>query len=444
MPRIRVLIIDDSVVIRRLLAESLARDEDLEVVGKASSGRLGLAKLHQISPDVVALDANMPEMDGLDTLREIRRTHPRLPVVMLCKATTDGAARARDALAAGASGHVVKPDSSASTATQIQRLHDELAPKIKALCASVIEGTTPPAHRTTPPGDLVAPRAAPAAHHPADRGAAGLVPRLIARQLAPSAALRALCARRTTDAARGDAAKTLVGGASHGIARPAAPQHTHDPSGEPRAAPPASSRGVLAIASSTGGPAALAAVLAELPASFPLPVVIAQHMPPMFTRLLAERLSLRCPLAVHEAQGGEILRPGTAWIAPGDHHLVLEHGPAGLELRLNQEPHENSCRPSADVLFRSVATTCGVDAIALVLTGMGQDGLNGCRWIKERRGRVIVQDQETSVVWGMPGYVARAGIADRVVPLQHVASELLRMTDDHAAARIAHVVGANS
>jgi two-component system chemotaxis response regulator CheB len=199
---------------------------------------------------------------------------------------------------------------------------------------------------------------------------------------------------------------------------------------------------VLAVASSTGGPAALAAVLAEIPASFPLPVVIVQHMPPMFTRLLAERLSMRCPLAVHEAQGGEVLHPGGAWIAPGDHHMVVERGPAGLALRLHQEAPENSCRPSADVLFRSVATACGVRAIALVLTGMGQDGLNGCRWIKERRGRVVAQDQETSVVWGMPGYVARAGIADRVVPLQRVAGELLRMTDANTASRPSRLVGA--
>jgi two-component system chemotaxis response regulator CheB len=170
--------------------------------------------------------------------------------------------------------------------------------------------------------------------------------------------------------------------------------------------------------------------------------VVAQHMPPGFTRLLAERLSMRCPIPVREAQGGEPLRPGEAWIAPGDHHLVVENGPDGLTVQLNQDAPENCCRPSVDVLFRSVAGACGEDAIAVVLTGMGQDGLNGCRWIKERHGRVIAQDQETSVVWGMPGSVARAGIADQVLPLQLIASELLRMTDRGVGARIARVVGA--
>jgi two-component system chemotaxis response regulator CheB len=200
--------------------------------------------------------------------------------------------------------------------------------------------------------------------------------------------------------------------------------------------------GVLAIGVSTGGPTALTSVLSELPASFALPVVITQHMPPGFTRLLADRLSMRCPIPVREAQGGELLRPGEAWIAPGDKHLVVAHGPDGLIVELNQDPPENCCRPSVDVLFRSVAAACGENAIAVVLTGMGHDGLNGCRWIKEKRGRVIAQDQETSVVWGMPGSVARAGIADQVLPLQLIASELLRMTDRGVGARIAREVGA--
>lgn len=446
MPRIRVLIIDASVIIRRHLAESLARDEDLEVVGTASSGRLGLAKIVQLSPDVVLLDADLPEMDGLTVLREIRGPHPRLPVVLMSATTDDDATRRRAALASGASEHVVKQHATSGSAAQVERLHDDLVPKIRTLCADV---STPAPPGRPQWGAAPAPRIPPP---PApSRTISSRVPQLIARHLGPSAALRALSARRLPTNA-GDAPAHRIDPpvrATTTLLAPRPLQHRDRPTvphcaelrDAPRVGAP-TALGVLAIASSTGGPAALAAVLAELPASFPLPVVIAQHMPPMFTRLLAERLSLRCPLAVHEAQGGEILHPGAAWIAPGDHHMVLEQGPAGLELRLNQEPPENSCRPSADVLFRSVAIACGVHAIALVLTGMGQDGLNGCRWIKERRGRVLAQDEQTSVVWGMPGYVARAGIADRVVPLQHVASELLRMTDADAVARLAHVVGA--
>ncbi len=201
-------------------------------------------------------------------------------------------------------------------------------------------------------------------------------------------------------------------------------------------------RGALVIGVSTGGPNALANVLVDLPASFPLPVLVVQHMPPTFTRLLAERLSQRTPMPVREAKGGEIARPGEVWIAPGDHHMAVENGPSGLRIVVNQEPHENSVRPAVDVLFRAAADACRERAIAVVLTGMGQDGLNGCRWIKDRNGRILVQDRETSVVWGMPGFVARAGLADHVLPLGHIASQLLRMTDSGVGPRIARAVGA--
>lgn len=439
MPRIRVLIVDDSVLIRRRLAESLAQDPDLEVVGKAASGPLGIAKIVQLSPDIVVLDADMPEMDGLATLHQIRHTHPRLPVVMLTAAADDGATRAREAAASGAAVHVVEPRTSDGTALRLERLDDELVRTIKELCARATAPTVPPsraaAHSAVVPAWTARPHPIPSG------GVAVRLPRLLARPAGRSTAPHVPCAQPIV--------APLAAGSVESVRMPHRSRSGRPPSSQritPPPAPPhiATSRpllGVLAIASSTGGPAALAAVLSELPASFPLPVVIAQHMPPMFTRLLAERLSMRCPLAVHEAAGGEILRPGTAWIAPGDHHMVLEQGPAGLELRLNQEPPENSCRPSADVLLRSVATACGENTIALVLTGMGHDGLNGCRWIKERHGRVLAQDQETSVVWGMPGYVARAGIADRVLPLQHVASELLRMTNRDTGARVAHMAG---
>ena len=402
---IRVLIVDDSVVIRRLLAESLARDPEIEIAGKAPSGRIALAKIAQLAPDVVALDVAMPEMDGLQTLGAIRRTHPKLPVIMLCKHTEDGGSRALAAMAAGASDCVTKPDSALSTATAIQRLHEDILPRIKSLAAG--------------------------------RGSAATV---APRTGGPTAALRALSTRPAaasgapvvTESAR--APSPRVGDA------PAAPRSVARlatlaaaPAGEPH--------GVLAIGVSTGGPNALASVLADLPASFPLPVVVVQHMPPTFTRLLAERLNVRVPMTVREARGGELLRPGEVWIAPGDHHMALERRGGGLEIVVHQEPHENSVRPAVDVLFRSVANACRERAIAVVLTGMGQDGLDGCRWIKDRNGRVLVQDRETSVVWGMPGFVARAGLADHVLPLGHIASQLLRMTDSGVGPRISRAVG---
>ena len=182
----------------------------------------------------------------------------------------------------------------------------------------------------------------------------------------------------------------------------------------------------MAVAASTGGPNALADLFAGLPADLPVPVVIAQHMPPMFTRQLAERLTARFAVRVEEGRAGVSLTPGHAWVAPGDYHMVLARDAAGVRLALNQDPPEQSCRPAADVLFRSVAKAFGPAALGVVLTGMGQDGLRGCEAIRAAGGRVIVQDEATSVVWGMPGAVARAGLADRVLPLAQLAPEVVR------------------
>jgi two-component system chemotaxis response regulator CheB len=203
-----------------------------------------------------------------------------------------------------------------------------------------------------------------------------------------------------------------------------------------RARAPAARRvGVLAIGVSTGGPNALAALVPELPAAFPVPIVVVQHMPPMFTKLLAERLASRAQIPVREAQGGETLAPGEMWIAPGDHHMVVVRSGGTVRLALNQDPPENWCRPAVDVLFRSVAEAYRAQALALVLTGMGQDGLLGCQWIKESQGQVLAQDEATSVVWGMPGFVARAGPADRVLPLDRIAGEVVRAVESGREAR---------
>jgi len=363
MPRIRVLIVDDSVVIRRLLTDCLADDPDIEVVGTAASGKIGLAKITQVNPDVMTLDVEMPEMDGIQTLVELRKEYPRLPVIMFSTLTERGAASTLDALTHGASDYVTKPANVGSVATALQRVREQLIPKIKALC----------------------PRRAPEP-----------IP-LRPRTVAP---------------------------VKGGSARPVPP------------APAKRAIEVLAIGASTGGPNALAALMAALPAELPVPVVVVQHMPPMFTKLLADRLSAGSPLLVQEAAGGEILAPGQVWIAPGDHHMTVVRGPRGVKLKLDQGPPENSCRPAVDVLFRSVAEVYGASALATVLTGMGQDGLIGASWIKEHGGLVLAQDEATSVVWGMPGYVVRGGLADRVLPLGDVARTIVAMTGARSAAAV--------
>jgi len=193
-----------------------------------------------------------------------------------------------------------------------------------------------------------------------------------------------------------------------------------------RPAERASKPDIVAIGTSTGGPNALAEILPQIPGDFPLPILIVQHMPPVFTAFLAERLSASSRIPVKEASPRAEVGPGQAWIAPGDFHLTVLRDGAQVRLATIQIPPENSCRPSVDVLFRSVAEVYGPRSLAVVLTGMGQDGLRGCERIREAGGQIVVQDEASSVVWGMPGAVANAGIADRVLPLAEIAEEIIR------------------
>ena len=348
MRKIRVLIVDDSVVIRRLLSDILAEEADIEVAGIASNGKLALAKLPQINPDVVTLDIEMPEMDGLETLAELRKTYPKLPVIMFSTLTERGAVATLDALSRGASDYVAKPANVGSVAAGIQSVKDQLIPKIRALVPFSQPASIPPA---------LAARALP---------------------------VRAAAAQRVR---RCD---------------------------------------IVAIGSSTGGPQALAAVLGKLPADFPVPIVVVQHMPPVFTAHLAERLNQCCALEVAEARGDETVRAGRVWIAPGNSHLELRGG--GLEVKavLHQGPPENSCRPAVDVLFRSAAEVFGAGCTGVVLTGMGQDGLRGSQRIVQLGGDVVAQNEATSVVWGMPRAVTEAGCARAVRALGDISSELVR------------------
>ncbi len=183
---------------------------------------------------------------------------------------------------------------------------------------------------------------------------------------------------------------------------------------------------LLVIGASTGGPNALAELFAGLPANFPVPILVVQHMPPMFTQLLAERLSKRSAIPTVEAKSDMEIAPAKAWIAPGDFHLVLARNGLRIHTKTHQEPPENACRPAVDPLFRSAAAIYGPHCLAVVLTGMGQDGLRGSEAIGKAGGRVIAQDEATSVVWGMPGSVVRAGLADSVLPLSAIASEIVR------------------
>jgi two-component system chemotaxis response regulator CheB len=352
MPKIRILVVDDSVVVRRMVSDALSVDPQLEVAGAAANGKIALAKIPQVNPDVVILDVEMPELDGLATLEQIRHSQPALPVIMYSTLTQRGAEATLDALAKGATDYVTKPSNVGSAAQALECIRTQLIPKIKAICG---RGTG-----LEPPPALVVPAATtPAPPRP---------------------------------------------GVSRSTAR----------------------IDIVAIGVSTGGPNALADLFPTLPGDFPVPVVVVQHMPPIFTRLLAERLAAKSQIEVKEGCAGAVLKPCCAWIAPGDHHMIVDGDGNQVVLRTHQGPPENSCRPAADVLFRSVAEVYKPHALAVVMTGMGQDGLRGCEHIYELGGQVWAQDEASSVVWGMPGFVAKAGLADRVLPLDQLGPEITR------------------
>jgi two-component system, chemotaxis family, protein-glutamate methylesterase/glutaminase len=361
MGRINVLVVDDSVVIRRLVTTVLDEDPDITVVGTAASGRIAINKLAQVAPDCVTLDMEMPDLDGLGTLRELRRTHPRLPVIMFSTLTERGAGATLDALALGANDYVCKPANVGSVPEAIASVRQQLVPKIKALCPPTLGS-------------------------------------------APAAVRRA----------------------------PAVPMPS-------RAVTPTGRIDVLAIGSSTGGPDALTAVLPQLPASYPVPVVIVQHMPPVFTRMFAQRLDSKCALSVKEAEHGDLVVPGRVLIAPGDKHLELKRIGTSVVAQLTSAPPENFCRPAVDVLFRSVAQVYGGNALAVVLTGMGSDGARGAEVLRGAGAEVVAQDEATSVVWGMPGAVVGAGLAHRVLPLDRVATDMVTVA---ARARTSALAGA--
>lgn len=360
MPPIRVMVVDDSVVVRKIVTDVLAGDPAIEVVGTAVNGKVALAKVDQLRPDVITMDIEMPEMDGIAAVKALRAAGRRTPIIMFSTLTERGATATLDALSAGADDYVTKPANVGSVQQSMESVRAQLIPRIKVLTGRPV----------------------------------GLPPAPVA-------------------------------------ARPATPP------------PPAAARGprrapaVLVIGSSTGGPDALTKVLPRLPHDFPLPVLVVQHMPPVFTTQFAARLDRLSALHVVEAGAGTPIAPGTVHIAPGDFHLTVAPGTGPRRTALDQGAPENFCRPAVDVLFRSAVAAYDGAVLAVVLTGMGSDGKLGTGLVRAAGGTVVAQDQATSVVWGMPGAVTQAGHADEVVPLDRVADTVLRLT-----ARSSSLVGA--
>jgi two-component system chemotaxis response regulator CheB len=385
---IRVLAVDDSVVMRGVLRTLFQKQEQkhagelppMELCGVVEDGVECLAAVLRLRPDVVVLDLEMPRMNGLDVLERLRLERPGLPVIMCSAYTQRGARSTLDALAMGAADYVMKPSEQSSPETAMQTLAGQLLPKIAALAGAGFETLSGVRGKTT-------------------------------RQVIAESKLSPALA----------------------VARPSA-------SG-------GALLEIVVIGVSTGGPSALEVVLPRLAEDFPVPIMIVQHMPKLFTGELAQRLDRCCALRVREAHHGAEVTPGTIWLAPGDAHMEVAEAVNGSAaaakntlrravVELHQQRSLNHCKPSADYLFSSAARLYGAGTLALVMTGMGSDGLTGARCVHEAGGVVLTQDAATSAVWGMPGRVFEAGLSREPLPLNALASELTRQVNAGRRVRI--------
>jgi two-component system, chemotaxis family, protein-glutamate methylesterase/glutaminase len=365
---LRVLVVDDSVTYRVIVAHALAAVPGVEVTGVAANGKVALERIEQLQPDLLTLDVEMPEMNGLELLRRLKDATRDVGVIMLSALTGNGADATIEALGLGAFDFVLKPGGGTFQANT-DKLQQELSEKIEPSRRSRKSRRVFP-HATPRPAPTKSPAPAPAAE----------------------------------------------------VKRPAI---------RPRRS--AVGADVVAIGISTGGPQALNVVLPELPADLPAPVLVVQHMPPVFTRSLAEGLDRRCALRVCEAAESQPVQHGTIYVAPGGKQMKVEKQGGIVRVRLTDDPPEHSCRPSVDYLFRSVADVYGPRTVGVIMTGMGYDGNDGFRLLHRLGAPLLAQDRATSVVYGMPRLPIEEGIA-QAIPLENMSREIVRLVEQGAAA----------
>ncbi len=317
----------------------------IDVVGTASNGKIALMKIPSLQPDVMILDVEMPDMDGIETLHALREKHPSIKVIMLSIHTTRGAKKTLEALSLGAIDFIEKPSGSGDYQEHFQHIRNDLLPKLRLLKLQK---------------SFVLPKKPPV-------------------QV------------KQTPAPRQQGCK------------------------------------LIAIASSTGGPNALTTILPEITSDTGVALLIVQHMPPLFTKQFALSLDQKTSFTVREAATGNTVEPKTAFVAPGNYHMALKQLGDDIKITLHQGPLENGCRPSADVLFRSVAKLYGKQALGIVLTGMGKDGMEGVRKMKASGATIIAQDKDSSVAWGMPRSVIEAELADLVLSMDEIANTVNKM-----------------
>jgi len=360
---LRVLVVDDTVLYRKIVSDVIAALPGVEVVGSAHNGKAAIAKLASLKPDLLTLDIEMPEMNGLEVLDHIQRHAPHIGAIMLSTLTQEGGAMTMKALELGAFDFIPKPQSG-GMAENRAKIEAAIAPMLQAFRRSVrIPGIR---KAKAPPAKAAA-------------LARGPKPPLAAQRRLPATVNR-------------------------------------------------SKAEIIAIGISTGGPKALARMLPMIPKNIGVPIVIVQHMPPMFTSSLANSLAAKCQIAVREAKQGEAIEPNTALIAPGGKQMKIVAGADGKTrtIKITDDPPENSCKPSVDYLFRSVAHHYVGRATGVIMTGMGSDGTDGLKLMKQNGATIIAQDEASCVVFGMPKEAAESGLADAVVPLHQIADTIVK------------------
>jgi len=372
--KLRVLVVDDTIVYRKAVSDIIEEIPGVELVGVAHNGKIALAKIRTLKPDLLTLDIEMPVMDGIEVLTELQEHHPNIGAIMLSTLTTDGSMMTLRALELGAFDFILKPQSKNQLEGK-KEIRTLLEPMLKAFIRSKN------------------------------------APSLLSKQ------------RKTPS--------SLTHGKIDPENRPApgATTHVFKPLNKPAAERRGKSE-IVTIGISTGGPNALNQMLPQLPGDLGVPVLIVQHMPPVFTKSLANSLDKKCALSVKEAVDGENIQPNVVYIAPGGKQMKLVAGTDGQNrrIKITNDPPENSCKPSVDYLFRSVADYYVGRTTAVIMTGMGSDGTKGLATLKTKSAYIIGQDEASCVVYGMPKAPADLGYIDTVVSLNKIADEITKST----------------
>ena len=392
--KIRVMLCDDSAIIRGLIARTLESDPEIAVVASVQNGQVALNTLARARPEIIILDIEMPEMDGMTALPALLERNPNLKIIMCSTLTEKGARITMEALQMGAVECIAKP-----TSTRIAGSNSDFQRQLLSLVKGLGRSSHTNRIVSRPHSSASAPLNAPSP---------------------PSHAQASKPSYPTTHSTPHARSATAGHGGTNAQTSKQNIFSLYDDRNAWKGKPD-----ILAIGSSTGGPQALFQVMKHC-TGFQIPIVITQHMPATFTKILAQHIEQQSHVPTHEGENGMVLENGHAYVAPGGFHMVFEKSGTQTKIRLTEDPPENFCRPSVDPMLRSAIALHGKKVLAIILTGMGQDGLKGCLDLVKNGGRVAAQDEPTSVVWGMPGAVAMAGICSEVLPLHEIGTWIRR------------------